>query len=115
MSSKTLEPPACAPVFAALGDPTRLALVSRLCRDAPCSIAQLAAEAPITRQGITKHLRVLEQAGLVRTEMIGRERVYELEAKPLAQAETYLANVARQWDAALARLQDFVEKDPDSQ
>ncbi len=109
MSKKAPNTPDCAPVFAALGDPTRLALVSRLCHDAPCSIVQLTSGSPLTRQGITKHLRVLEQAGLVRTEMIGRERVYELEAAPLLAAESYLAGISRQWDAALARLQAFVE------
>ncbi len=99
-----------APVFAALGDATRLKLLARLCARAPCSISQLAQDAPISRQAITKHLRVLEGAGLVRGEMSGRECLFEMEPKPLQEVREYLALVARQWDAALVRLKDFVEK-----
>ncbi|MEO7723416.1 MAG: metalloregulator ArsR/SmtB family transcription factor [Chthoniobacterales bacterium] len=99
-----------APVFAALGDPTRLALMARLCERAPCSISQLAAGSPITRQAITKHLRVLEGAGLVRGEMTGRECLFQIEPEPLDEAKEYLDRVAQQWDAALVRLKKFVEK-----
>lgn len=99
-----------APVFAALGDATRLALMVRLCERAPCSISQLADGSPITRQAITKHLRVLEGAGLVRGEMAGRECLFEIEPEPLDQAREYLDLVAQQWDAALVRLKNFVEK-----
>jgi DNA-binding transcriptional ArsR family regulator len=100
-----------APVFAALGDETRLTLLARLCERAPCSISQLAEGSPITRQAITKHLRVLEGAGLVRAEAIGRECVFELDAEPLERARDYLALVSQQWDNALVRLKAFVEKD----
>ena len=100
-----------APIFAALGDETRLGLVARLCERAPCSISQLAADSPITRQAITKHLRVLENVGLVRAEAIGRECVFELDAEPLERARDYLALVSQQWDDALVRLKAFVEKD----
>ena len=99
-----------APVFAALGDATRLALMARLCERAPCSISQLAEGSPITRQAITKHLRVLEGAGLVRGEAAGRECLFEIEPEPLEQATEYLELVARQWEAALVRLKKFVEK-----
>ncbi len=99
-----------APVFAALGDETRLTLLARLCERAPCSISQLAADSPITRQAITKHLRVLEGVGLVRAEAIGRACVFELDAEPLERARDYLALVSQQWDDALARLKAFVEK-----
>ncbi len=99
-----------APVFAALGDATRLALIARLCERAPCSISQLAEGWPITRQAITKHLRVLEAAGMVRGEMAGRECLFEIEPEPLEQAKEYLDLVAEQWDAALVRLRNFVEK-----
>ncbi len=99
-----------APVFAALGDETRLALLARLCADAPCSISQLTAGSSVTRQAITKHLRVLEGAGLVRSENIGRECVFELDPEPLEEARDYLEAVSQQWDAALARLKNFVEK-----
>lgn len=98
-----------APVFAALGDETRLTLLARLCEQAPCSISQLAEGSPITRQAITKHLRVLENAGLVRGEAAGRECLFELEPKPLAAAKDYLDLVSKQWDEALARLKTFVE------
>ena len=100
-----------APVFAALGDETRLSLLARLCEQAPCSISQLAEGSPITRQAITKHLRVLENAGLVRGEMSGRECLFEIEPKPLEEVRDYLERVSQQWDEALARLKTFVEKD----
>ena len=99
-----------APVFAALGDATRLALMARLCERAPCSISQLTEGTPITRQAITKHLRVLEGAGLVRGEISGRECLFEIEPEPLDEARDYLDLVAQQWDAALVRLKAFVEK-----
>jgi DNA-binding transcriptional ArsR family regulator len=100
-----------APVFAALGDETRLLLLARLCEQAPCSISQLAEGSPITRQAITKHLRVLENAGLVRGEMSGRECRFEIEPRPLEEVRDYLERVSQQWDEALARLKTFVEKD----
>jgi DNA-binding transcriptional ArsR family regulator len=98
-----------APVFAALGDETRLSLLARLCERAPCSISQLAEGSSITRQAITKHLRVLEGAGLVRGEAAGRECLFEIEAKPLEDVRDYLERVSQQWDEALARLKTFVE------
>ena len=100
-----------APVFAALGDATRLALLARLCERAPCSISQLAASSPLTRQAITKHLRVLEEAGLVRGEMSGRECRFVIEPQPLEGAKEYLGLVAEHWDAALVRLKTFLEKE----
>lgn len=98
-----------APVFAALGDPTRLALVERLASRSAQSIADLAADAAITRQAITKHLTVLEEAGLVRSVRRGRERRFELCPGPLGDARRALEEIAGQWDAALARLRSFVE------
>ena len=79
-----------APVFAALGDETRLKLLARLCERAPCSISQLAEDSPLTRQAITKHLRVLEGAGLVRGETAGRECLFQIEPAPLAGLREYL-------------------------
>jgi DNA-binding transcriptional ArsR family regulator len=98
-----------APIFAALGDETRLSLLARLCESAPCSISQLAEGSPITRQAITKHLRVLEVAGLVRSEAAGRHCLFEVETKPLEEAKDYLNLVAQRWDEALVRLKKFVE------
>ncbi|HEX3703745.1 MAG TPA: metalloregulator ArsR/SmtB family transcription factor [Vicinamibacterales bacterium] len=103
-------PPAgSASVFAALGDDTRLRLLSRLCDDGPMSMAKLTAGFPMTRQGVSKHLKVMEQAGLVRRTLRGRESVWQLEAKRIADARRYLDLIAAQWDAALDRLKHFVE------
>lgn len=98
-----------APVFAALSDETRLSLLAALSAGVPCSISQLTADSKMTRQAITKHLRVLESAGLVRAETAGRECRFELEPKPLGEAKAYLDLVSSQWDEALTRLKKFVE------
>jgi DNA-binding transcriptional ArsR family regulator len=103
-------PPGSASVFAALGDDTRLRLLSRLCDDGPLSIAKLTAGFPITRQGVSKHLRVMEQAGLVRSMQRGRESVWQLERQRIAEARRYLDLIAAQWDAALSQLKHFVER-----
>lgn len=98
-----------APVFAALGDATRLALVSRLSDGQPRSITQLTDGLDLTRQGVTKHLRVLEQAGIVTSERVGRESRFAFTPAPIDDLREYLDRVARQWDSALARLKAFVE------
>ena len=98
-----------APVFAALGDETRLALVQRLSGAGPMSIARLTEGTDVTRQAVTKHLHVLEDAGLVRSSKLGREAVYELDPAPLHTARAYLDEVSAQWDAILGRLKAFVE------
>ena len=96
-------------VFAALGDETRLRLISRLCVGSPQSIAQLTAGSRVTRQAVTKHLRVLENVGLVRSTHRGRENLFEFEARRLDEVKSYLDSVSRQWDVTLARLKTFVE------
>jgi DNA-binding transcriptional ArsR family regulator len=98
-----------APLFAALGDETRLALVARLASGGPGSIARLSADAPVSRQAITKHLEVLHAAGLVRSFRRGRESIWELQPKRLSAAHAYLDRISSQWDDALRRLQRFVE------
>jgi DNA-binding transcriptional ArsR family regulator len=98
-----------APVFAALGDETRLALLTRLCSGAPRSISRLTEGGYVTRQAISKHLRVLEGAGLVRGVRAGRETLFELEPRALDEARRYLDRVSAEWDQALARLKSFVE------
>jgi DNA-binding transcriptional ArsR family regulator len=98
-----------APLFAALGDETRLGLLVRLSSGGPGSIARLSAKSPVSRQAITKHLEVLCEAGLVRSSRRGRERIWELEPKRLADAREYLDRISRQWDDALDRLKAFVE------
>src|SRR5262245_48561961 len=99
-----------ASLFAALGDETRLQLVARLCHDGPMSITRLAAGFDIGRQAITKHLRVMEEAGLVRSMWQGRESVWRLEQKRLAAARRHLQAISVQWDETLIRLKTFVER-----
>ena len=99
-----------APVFAALGDETRIRIVSQLGRDGPASITRLTAGSTITRQAITKHLRVLEDAGVVRSKRCGRESVWQLERRRLEDARRHLDAISRQWDSALERLRQFVEQ-----
>ena len=97
------------PVFAALGDETRLAVVARLCAGGPQSITRLTAGSDVTRQAITRHLSVLADAGLVRGERRGRERIWELDTKRLDDAGRFLDQISKRWDEALGRLKKFVE------
>lgn len=98
-----------APAFAALGDPTRLAMVARLCRLGPLSTASLTAGTDVSRQAVTKHLLALQDAGLVRSERAGRDRVWELKPQRLAELRAYVEAISFQWDEALVRLRDVVE------
>lgn len=98
-----------ASVFAALGDETRLSVLGRLAKGEPQSIARLTAGTRLTRQAVTKHLRVLEGAGVVRSVRVGRESRFTLEPRPIDEARDFLDLVSRQWDDALARLKAFVE------
>ena len=98
-----------APVFAALGDETRLALVAKLCGRQPYSISQLTQGSKLTRQAITKHLRVLESAGIVHSVRTGRESLFEFDPQPIEGIKQYLDFVSEQWDQALSRLKSFVE------
>ena len=99
-----------APIFAALGDETRLSLVARLAGDEPCSIVHLTDGTRLTRQAVTKHLRVLEDVGIVRSIRSGRESLFELDPQPIEAVRTYLELVSEQWDRTLARLKTFVER-----
>src|SRR5471030_1554286 len=99
-----------APVFAALGDATRLALVARPSASGPTSTVGLTAESTVTRQAITKHLTVLAGAGLVRDVRRGRERTWEINPDRLTEAHAYLDEISQQWDEALDRLKAFVEE-----
>lgn len=98
-----------ASVFAALGDDTRLTLVGRLSSGPPQSISRLARGSRMTRQAITKHLRVLERAGVVHSVRVGREQQFAFRPAPLHDAQDYLARVSDQWDRVLLRLKAFVE------
>ncbi|MDB5450139.1 MAG: transcriptional regulator [Phenylobacterium sp.] len=98
-----------APVFAALGDPTRLSLLRRLSDGQAQSIARLSAETSLTRQAVTKHLHVLQNAGLVSSLRVGRESRFAYRPEPIAEARSYLETVSAQWDDALSRLRALVE------
>lgn len=99
-----------APVFAALGDETRLKVVARLCAGGPMSIQRLTEGSDVTRQAITKHLHVLARAGLVRGRRLGRERIWELKPQQLDEARRSLDRISQQWDEGLERLRLFVER-----
>ena len=99
-----------APIFAALGDETRLTLVARLSIGQPCSISQLTGGSRLTRQAITKHLRVLEGAGIVHSVRLGREKRFAFDPEPMDEIRRYLDLVSEQWDQALSRLKSFVEE-----
>jgi DNA-binding transcriptional ArsR family regulator len=114
MSHKPRDPrgarrPVPAPLFAALGDETRLSLIAKLSTGHPYSIAQLTQGSKLTRQAVTKHLRVLERVGIVRCVPTGRESRFEFDPEPIAEIKEYLEFVSRQWDQALARLKSLVE------
>jgi DNA-binding transcriptional ArsR family regulator len=98
-----------APAFAALGDATRLRLLKTLASGEPRSIAELTAGSKLTRQAITKHLRVLERAGMVRCQRAGRESRFAFDPRPVEGMREYLEMVSAEWDAALGRLKAFVE------
>lgn len=100
-----------AAVFAALGDPTRLALVMTLSDRRARSIATLSVGADISRQAVTKHLRVLETAGAVASERSGRESLFVARREALDAARDYLEAVSLNWERALARLAAHVEND----
>ncbi|MEO7495968.1 MAG: metalloregulator ArsR/SmtB family transcription factor [Massilia sp.] len=99
-----------ADVFAALGDPTRLKLVSELSGGGAFSISQLTQTTAISRQGVTKHLTVLADAGVVRDVKIGRERLWQLEPTSIDAARRSLESIGREWEQALSRIKSFVEK-----
>jgi DNA-binding transcriptional ArsR family regulator len=98
-----------APIFAALGDPTRLSLVLRLGQRGPMSITRLTDKTDVTRQAVSKHLAVLEDAGLVRSATRGRERIWQLTPDRLDDARAELDRISKSWDAALERLRAFVD------
>ncbi len=96
-------------VFAALGEPTRLSLLDRLGDGFPHSISSLAEGGSMSRQALTKHLRVLERAGLASAARDGREKLYRIDPAGLLAAEAWIGTVSAQWDAALDRLKRHVE------
>src|SRR5436190_24249063 len=101
---------ACAAIFAALGQETRLSLVTKLSEGHPCSISQLTGESKLSPQAVTRHLRVLEEVGLVHSTPSGRESLFELYTRPFKDIGEYLEFVSEQWDQTLGRLKSFVER-----
>lgn len=99
-----------APLFAALGDETRLRVVARLCEEGPLSITRLTEGADVSRQAVTKHLQILASAGLVTNTRDGRESLWQLQPARLAEARRLLDLISKEWDDTLDRLKDFVEK-----
>jgi DNA-binding transcriptional ArsR family regulator len=102
-----------APTFAALGDPIRLAIFARLCGDGPLPTVTLNQDNELSRQGLTKHLWILADAGLVRSDRVGRNRSWRVEPGQLAKARGYLDGISAQWDARLERLRTLVEDEVD--
>ncbi len=102
-----------APAFAALGDPIRLAIFARLCDDGPLPTVKLKQDTKLSRQGLTKHLWILADAGLVRSDRVGRDRSWRIETDQLAKARAYLDHISAQWDVRLERLRTLVEDQVD--
>jgi DNA-binding transcriptional ArsR family regulator len=98
-----------AAVFAALGDETRLSVLTRLAGGRPQSISRLTAGTRLSRQAVTKHLRVLADAGVVRNVRAGRESLFELEPRSIEEVRNYLDRISKEWDDALARLKAHLE------
>lgn len=114
MNSKSAKHELTAPLFAALGDPIRLGMVSRLCAEGPLPTVQLQKGTNVSRQAITKHLCLLEENGLVTSERVARDRLWRVEVRQLNKIRGYLEQISAQWDAALERLRSFVEEPTDS-
>lgn len=98
-------------VFAALTDPTRRTLLAQLAESSPRTATQLAREHTITRQGILKHLQILEESGLVAAYQQGREKRYVLTPEPLNEVNQWIAAISAKWDERLLRLKEYVEED----
>lgn len=99
------------PVFSALSDPTRREVIRRLSEEGPITLGELAAELPVTRQAVSKHLIVLEEAGLVEASGDGRRQRYRLTPRPLGDAMGWMIDVGAEWDERLGSLRRHVERD----
>ena len=108
-STPVAQLPNPATVFAALGDPVRLAIIARLCGDGPLPTIRLKHGTSLSRQAVTKHLRILEDVGLVRSDRVGRDRSWRIEEGQLAKTGAYLEQISAQWETRLERLRSFVE------
>jgi DNA-binding transcriptional ArsR family regulator len=102
-----------APAFAALGDPIRLTILARLSGDGPLRTIKLKQDIKLSRQGLTKHLWILVEAGLVRSDRVGRDRLWRIETDQLAKARAYLDQISAQWNVRLERLRTLLEDEVD--
>jgi DNA-binding transcriptional ArsR family regulator len=98
-------------LFAALADPIRRGLLVNLADHSPKTATQLAEDYPITRQGVLKHLTILESAGLVAVHQFGREKRYTLTPEPLEELDQWIANLGAKWDKRLLRLKTLLEQE----
>lgn len=98
-----------AALFDALGDPNRLSIFTSLCDGGPCTTSQVTTAISVSRQGVTKHLSILEAVGLVHCRKQGRQRIWTVQTRPLGQAGDYLAQLSDRWDRRIDRLKAFVE------
>lgn len=103
-----------APIFAALADPMRRSLLLNLAENSPKTATQLSEEYPITRQGILKHLNILETAGLVAVHQQGREKRYIFTPEPLGELEEWVQALSTLWDERLLRLKTMLEAEKDT-
>lgn len=102
-----------ASVFAALADPNRRALLTALAEAGPSTATELGARLGMSRQGVSKHLDLLEQAGLVASAAgSGRRVLFRHQTAPLRLAQSYLAALAADWDGALERLSTYLDREP---
>jgi len=102
------------PIFTALADPIRRSLLANLAENSPKTATQLAQEYPITRQGILKHLHILQEAGLVAVHQQGREKRYTLTPEPLSELEQWIQDISARWDERLLRLKALLENEEES-
>ena len=101
-----------APIFAALADPMRRSLLVNLAEHSPKTATQLAEEyRTITRQGILKHLNILEEAGLVAVNQKGREKRYSFTPEPLSEVDQWIKDISARWDERLLRLKNLIESE----
>src|SRR5437763_11336944 len=100
------------PIFAALGEAIRLSMIAQLSSEGPLPTIQLKQRTDISRQAVTKHLRILEDAGLVRSDRVGRDRLWRVDTRHLVEVRKYLDQISAQWDQRLERLRTLVEIDP---
>lgn len=97
------------PVLAALADPTRRRVLDAVASRGEATATMIAAELPVSRQAVVKHLGVLDQAGLVTGRKAGRETLYTARPEPLDNAARWMDAVAAEWDARLARIKHLAE------